>query len=55
MADAAGDEPDEHLLLLRLVQIELLDDERLPELLEHGGADLHAASVGAMEPGSSDR
>jgi hypothetical protein len=41
MADAAGDEPDEHLARLRLLQVELLDDERLAEFLEDGGADLH--------------
>ena len=43
MADAASDEPDEHFTRLRFGEVHLLDDERLPELLEHGGADLHAA------------
>ncbi len=38
---AAGGEPHEHLPVLRLGQVELLDDERLPEILEHCGADLH--------------
>ena len=42
VADAAGGEPDEHLAGLRLREVDLLDDERLPELLEHGGADPHA-------------
>ena len=41
VTDAARREPDEHLALLRLREVELLDDERLSELLEHGGADLH--------------
>ena len=43
VADAARDEPDEHFAGLRLCEVHILDDERLPELLEHGGADLHAA------------
>src|SRR5581483_12000568 len=41
VADAAGCEPDERLGRLRLLELDLLDDERLPELLEDGGADLH--------------
>ena len=41
VADAAGDEPDEHLARLRLRELDLLHDERLTELLEHRGADLH--------------
>ena len=41
VADAAGGEPDEHLARLRLGELDLLDDERLPELLEHCGADPH--------------
>ena len=41
VADAARSEPHEHLALLRLREIDLVDDERLPEFLEHGGADLH--------------
>ncbi len=45
VAHAAGCEPDEHLAVLRLGKIELLNDERLPELLEHGGADLHGAQA----------
>ena len=45
MADAAGGEPDEHLAGLRLGEVDLLDDERAAELLEHGGADLHGASL----------
>ena len=43
VADAAGDEPNQHLAGLRLGELELLHDERLPELLEDGGADPHAA------------
>ncbi len=41
VADAAGDEPDEHLARPGLGELDVLDDERLAELLEHGGADLH--------------
>ena len=48
MADAAGDEPDEHLARLGLGQVDLLHDERLPEVLEDGGADLHLAPSGGM-------
>ena len=43
VADAAGGEPDERLACLRLVELDLLDDERLAELLEDGGPDLHGA------------
>ena len=46
MADPARLEPDEHLACLRLRELHLLHDERLPELLEHGGADSHAAILG---------
>ena len=35
VADAAGDEPHEHLAGARLGEVELLHDERLAELLEH--------------------
>ena len=45
MADAAGDEAHEHLARLRLGQVDLLHLERLAELLEHRGADLHVAAV----------
>ena len=41
MADAAGDEADQHLAGPRLGELDLLDDERLAELLEHRGAHLH--------------
>ena len=44
VADAAGDEADEHLAGLRLGQIDLLHLERRAELLQHGGADLHPAA-----------
>jgi hypothetical protein len=40
VADAAGDDPDERLACLRLRQLDLLDDERLPELLENCGPDV---------------
>src|SRR5207244_410952 len=43
VADAAGDQADEHLTGFRLGEIELLDLERLAEPLEHRGADLHGA------------
>jgi len=43
VAHAAGDEPDEDLAGARLGQLHLLHHERPAELLEHGGADLHAA------------
>ena len=42
VADAAGDEADEHLARARLGELDLLHDERLAELLEYRGADLHA-------------
>ena len=41
VADAAGDEAHEHLAGARLGQLDLAHDERLPELLEDGGSDLH--------------
>ena len=41
VADAAGDEPDQHLAGPRLGELDLLDGERLAELLEHRGAHLH--------------
>jgi len=43
VADAAGDEPDEHLARARLGELELLHLERSPERLQHCRADLHAA------------
>jgi len=45
VADAAGHEPDERLAGPGLIELDLLDGQRLPELLQHGGADLHAAIV----------
>ena len=45
VADAAGGEPDEHLARAGPVELDVLDDERLGELLEHGGADLHARTL----------
>ena len=41
VADAAGGEPDEHLAGPGLSKVDLLDDERLPELLENCCANLH--------------
>ena len=41
MADAAGDEPHEHLARARLGELDLLDHQRLTELLEHRGPDPH--------------
>ncbi len=41
VADAAGDEPDQHLARAGLGEVELLHDERLPELLEDRGSHLH--------------
>ncbi len=35
VADAAGDEPHEHLARLRVLKLELLDHQGLAELLEH--------------------
>ena len=49
MADAAGGEPDQSLPGPRLGEVELLDLERAPELLEDGGADLHAAKRNGAE------
>jgi hypothetical protein len=45
MADAAGDDPDERLARLRLVELDVLDDEWLPELLEDCGADVQRCDV----------
>ena len=41
VADAAGDEPDQHLAGTWVSQLDLLDDERLAELLEHRSTHLH--------------
>jgi hypothetical protein len=41
VADTTRHEADEHLAGARLREVDLLYDERLPELLEHGGADPH--------------
>jgi hypothetical protein len=40
---AADSQPDEHLTCFVLGEIQLLNGERLPELLENGGADLYMA------------
>jgi hypothetical protein len=41
VADAAGDEADESLALPRFGELDLLNNERLPELLEHRRAHPH--------------
>jgi hypothetical protein len=50
MADAARNEPDEHLACLRLRQVDLLDDERLAELLEDCGPDPHGSMLAQARP-----
>src|SRR5918994_6508450 len=40
---AAGGEAHEHLTLTRAVELDVLDDERLGELLQNGGANPHGA------------
>ena len=45
VTDPAGDQPHEHLARAGLGQLDLLHDERLGELLEHGRADLHRAAL----------
>jgi hypothetical protein len=45
VADAAGDDPDERLARLRLRELDVLDDERLPELLEDCGPDVQRCEV----------
>ena len=45
VADAAGGEPDEDLARARLREVDLLDDEWLPELLENRCPDAHAQSL----------
>ena len=45
VADAARVEADERLALLRLGEVDVLDDERPSELLEDGRANLHGASL----------
>src|SRR5262245_19300462 len=44
VADAARGQADEHLPFPRLLQLDLLDGERLPELLQHRCPDPHSAS-----------
>jgi hypothetical protein len=41
VAHAAGGEPNEHLAGLRAVELDVLDDERLRELLQDGRANAH--------------
>jgi hypothetical protein len=45
VADAARGEPHEDLTGLRLGEVDLLDDERLTELLEDGRSDLHGENL----------
>ena len=60
MAYAAGDDADERLARLRLLELYLLDDQRLPELLQDCGADIQKCEVApagswsyVSDPGSS--
>src|SRR5581483_4373711 len=60
VADAAGGEPDERLPRLRLLELDLLHDERLAEPLEDCRPDLQRCEVApagswsyVSEPGSS--
>ena len=60
VADAARREPDERLAPLRLLQLDVLDDERSPELLEDCGANVQKCEVApagswsyVSDPGSS--
>jgi hypothetical protein len=55
VADTAGDEANEGLARLRLGKVELLDDQRLAELLEHRGADLHGRQAIAPRLGCRHR
>src|SRR5262245_33363767 len=48
VADATGNEAEEHLALLGLGQFELLNLERLAELLEDRGACLHASILSEL-------
>ena len=45
VAHAAGFETDERFPGLRFSQLDVLDHERLPELLQDRGEDLHGPSV----------
>jgi hypothetical protein len=45
VADAAGDDPDERLAAPGLLQLDVLDDERLPELLEDCGPDVQGVNL----------
>ena len=52
MADAAGHEPDERLAGARVGEVDLGHVQRLAELLEDGGADLHGAGSSPTGSGS---
>ena len=45
VANAAGDEANQHLAGPRLRELDLLNNERLAERLEHGSANLHATTI----------
>ncbi len=45
VADPAGDQSDQRLTGLRSRQLDLLDLQRGPELLQNGGLDPHAATL----------
>ena len=51
VADPAGREAHEHLAGSRPVELDVLDDERLGELLENGGANPHGADPNAGPQG----
>ena len=55
MADAAGVQAHEHLARPRPGELHVLDDERLPELLEHRGADLHGRDAIRSAPSAGSR
>ena len=50
MTHAAGGEAHEHLARPWPLKLDVLDDERVGELLENGGADLHAQTLKRSDP-----
>ncbi len=50
VADAARHQAHEHLARARLGQVDVVDDQWLPELLKHGGADLHVGESSSCWP-----
>ena len=53
VADAAGDEPDQHLARLGLREVDLLDRQRRPELLEYRSPHSHGATLPRVHPASA--